>query len=193
MGAFVRKLVEDIRQIVRQGSVEAASIDQLEQLVAISIPRLQRSRLCTEGLKPGRYLCYRDADYGFVVMLLVWGPGDMTAIHDHGVWGVEAVLKNTLKVIDYCASEENPQPLESKIITAGAVMHNLPPARDVHKVEHYAGEGAVSLHIYGREMTNNRQFIPGVGFKSCSLGCRDLCSDLKRDFEPDVQSHAAHL
>jgi hypothetical protein len=55
------------------------------------------------------------------------------------------------------------------------MLYNLPPSRDVHKVQHGKGdESAVSLHIYGREMTGNRMFVPGEGFRSCCLETRVL-------------------
>ena len=107
-------------------------------------------------------------------MVLVWGKGDGTPIHDHGTWGVEAVLLNALKVTQYSPSEENPEPLGSFVAGASYVMHNLPPDRDVHRVEHHSGDAARSLHIYGKEMTGNRAFYPGEGFKVCKLECRDL-------------------
>lgn len=178
----MRRLVEDIRQALSQGPVSRATVQTMESLVASAVPRLQATSLCKDPPRPGRYLCYRDPDFGFVVMLLVWGPGDGTAIHDHGVWGVEAVLKNSLRVTTYCNSEVNPQPQHALVIEAGAVMHNLPPDRDVHKVEQHGESSAVSLHIYGREMTNNRQFVPGEGFKACALQCRDICGELKSTF-----------
>lgn len=192
----MRKLVEDVREIVATGNVDRTAILRLEQVLSLAVPRLQVSRLCTEKLSPGRYLCYRDPDFGFVVMVMVWGAGHGSAIHDHGTWGVEAVLKNALRVTNYTGCEVNPQPTGDMVIGPGEIMHNLPPDRDVHKVEHPgAGESAISLHIYGREMSGNRQFVPGEGFKSCKLPCNDLCTELKAMFSlgdlPPPSRHTA--
>lgn len=179
----MRKLVEDVREIVATGDVDRAAIGRLEQVLSLAVPRLQVSRLCTEKLKAGRYLCYRDADFDFVVMLMVWENGGASSIHDHGTWGVEAVLKNALRVTTYTGCEVNPQPTGDILVGPGDIMHNLPPDRDVHKVEHPGrGDLAISLHIYGREMSGNRQFVPGEGFKSCKLACQDLCGELKSMF-----------
>jgi len=174
----VRRLIDDIRATIKGGDVGPEKIAQIESRVKEALPRLQASRVCTQTLSPGRYLCYKDPEYGFVIMVLVWASGDGTPIHDHGIWGVEAVLRHSLKVTNYSQNETDPQPLDTLIVAAGAIMHNLPPARDVHKVEHNSGDLAVSLHIYGREMTNNRSFVPGEGFKACRLECRELKLDL---------------
>ena len=170
----MQRLVEDIRQVVAKGPVDRDAIATLEDRVREALPRLRQEGLGRDPLKPGRYLCYRDADYGFVVMVLVWGQGDKTPIHDHGIWGVEAVVKNALKVTNFDESETDPQALGSLVLSEGAVMHNMPPARDVHRVEHYAGDQAVSLHVYGKEMTGNRSFFPGEGYKCCQLMCQVL-------------------
>jgi predicted metal-dependent enzyme (double-stranded beta helix superfamily) len=168
----MRSLVEQIRAVVAKGPVDAAALETLQDVVRGAIPRLAKTSICTRDLAPGRYLCYRDADFGFVVMVLVWGDGSGTPIHDHGTWGVEAVLANALRVTTFCDSETNPQAQCTSIVKQGDVMFNLPPARDVHRVEyckeHSVGR-AVSLHVYGREMSGNRMFVPGEGFKCCAL------------------------
>jgi predicted metal-dependent enzyme (double-stranded beta helix superfamily) len=180
---MVQRLVQELRQVVADGPVGHPEVVRIESLVRASLPRLKACKLCSLPLKPGRYLCYKDPDFGFVIMALVWGPGLSTPIHDHGCWGVEAVLKSALRVTNYTEDEREPRPLDTLLAAEGAIMHNLPPARDVHKVE-YAGTGqgelALSLHIYGREMTGNRSFVPGEGFKPCRLdSCKLDIADLE--------------
>ena len=172
----MRQLVESLRGVLakRGSKVDQAALDEVKALVQEAIPRLQSTMLCQRAIKPGRYLCYKDPDLEFVIMCLVWGVGDATPIHDHGIWGVEAVLRSTLRVTSYTDCETNPRPVETCVCAAGTVIYNLPGDRDVHKVEHHSGDYAVSLHIYGREMTGNRMFVPGEGFKSCKLETRSL-------------------
>lgn len=170
----MRILIDGLRSVIAAGEVDVDAIAKMEKLVRNSIPRLQATCLCTKAVLPGRYLCYKDPQFGFVIMLMVWGPGDKTAIHDHGTWGVEAVLKNALKVTNYTECEVSPQALDTTVISAGMVMNNIPPSKDVHRVEHFSGDCALSLHIYGKEMTGNRSFIPGEGYKVCSLETKCL-------------------
>jgi predicted metal-dependent enzyme (double-stranded beta helix superfamily) len=179
----VRQLIQAVREVVAAGPVDLAAIQRIQDAVRESLPELQRASLCQRALKPGRYLCYKDADYDFVVMLLVWGRGDQTPIHDHGTWGVETVLKSALVVTQYDDDETDPHPVGTVTCDTGAMLYNLPPSRDVHRVQHPARPGhgngagdecAVSLHIYGREMTGNRMFVPGQGFRACCLETRVL-------------------
>lgn len=180
----MQHLIANLREVLadRCTEVDQAAIDRVRAVVAEAIPRLQHTMLCekagTAALKPGRYLCYKDPDYDFVIMCLVWGVGDATPIHDHGIWGVEAVLRSTLQVTTYSDCETDPRPLDSCVCAAGTIIHNMPGDRDVHKVAHHSGDYAVSLHIYGREMTGNRMFIPGEGFKCCKLEARSLIDEL---------------
>lgn len=176
----LRQLVQGLREIIgsTQGQpMDLTTIGRIEALVKSALPRIEKSCLCTQEYAPGRYLCYKDPDLGFVVMYFVWVPGNGTAIHDHGTWGVEAVLHNSLKITNYSSCEKNPVALGSFIAEKGAVMYNLPPDRDVHKVEHHSGDKAMSLHVYGREMSGNRSFFPGEGFKVCKLECRELTGE----------------
>lgn len=175
-GDFMRELVENLRAVLARKSpqTDAGAMDELKAVVKEAIPMLQGTMLCQRVIKPGRYLCYKDPDFGFVIMCLVWGQGDATPIHDHGIWGVEAVLRNTLRVTSYTDCESDPKPVETAVCVAGAVISNAPGNRDVHKVEHFAGDYAVSLHVYGKEMTGNRMFVPGEGFKCCKLETHSL-------------------
>ncbi len=176
----MRTLVDQLRSIVANKSVGESEIAEIKQALAHAIPRLKERGLCESPCKPGRYLCYRDPQYGFVVMILVWGPGDGTPIHDHGTWGVEGILRHHLRVTTYNTCEEKPEKTGEQVLGATAIMHNLPPARDVHKVEHASGDYAMSLHIYGSAMTKNRSFIPGRGYTETKLECITLeLPDLK--------------
>src|SRR5690606_31753542 len=143
---FVRILIDGLRSVVASGDVGESEIAKMELVVRNAIPRLQGTCLCTKPVPPGRYLCYKDSQFGFVIMLMVWGPGDKIAIHGHGTWGVEAVLKNSLKVTNFTECEVSPEPTDSMVISAGMVMNNTPPSRDVHRVEHFSGDYALSLH-----------------------------------------------
>lgn len=160
------RLIEQLQKVIAAGPVGEAQLSFLQEEVASAIPKLRAAvALRNQILRPGRFICHRDQTYGFVVMILAWGPGDGTPIHDHGIWGVEGVLEGALTVTDYNDSEVAPEPLLQKIIGPGATMSNLPPKRDVHRVQNCARGLSLSLHIYGREITGNRIFVPGKGFE----------------------------
>lgn len=163
------RLIEELRQVAANGPVGEAQLSFLQGEVALAIPKLRAAVALRGGiLQPGRFICHRDQAHGFVIMILAWGPGDATPIHDHGVWGVEGVLEGALTVTEYDDSEVAPEMQRQKIIGPGATMSNLPPKRDVHRVQNCARGLSLSLHIYGREITGNRIFVPGKGFETRS-------------------------
>lgn len=186
----MRRLVESLADIVAERcSVDDAVLDRIKLLVAGELPRLKNLlQVKASELGAGRYLAYKHPSCGFVVMILVWGPRDATPIHDHGVWGVEAVLQGCLTVTEYDDDLESPRPLLQHVFGPGAVMHNLPPDRDVHKVENSGSGLAMSVHIYGREITGNRQYVAGQGFQPAQLKQRLVPLALDQDLALDSQA-----
>jgi predicted metal-dependent enzyme (double-stranded beta helix superfamily) len=41
-----------------------------------------------------RRLMHKDPQGRFVIIVMTWGPGHGTPIHDHGTWGVVGMLRN---------------------------------------------------------------------------------------------------
>ena len=48
-----------------------------------------------------RHLLHKDQHNRFVVLALVWNPGQGTPIHDHACWGLMGILENSLREVDY--------------------------------------------------------------------------------------------
>ena len=174
----MRTLIDQLRQVVAAGNVGVDEIVRLQEIVRDSLPRMRSAGIQNMHEGPGRYMLYKDPDYGFVIMMLVWGRGDKTPIHDHGTWGIEAVLQDTIAVTSYTSCEVNPEEVAQIILPQGSVAFVLPPDFDRHVVEHYAGEQAISVHVYGKELTSSRCFVPGTGFKDTPLVTRTVQLDL---------------
>src|SRR5215210_3594430 len=97
---------------------EAAGLKDVEA-IAGRIKRTLESYIPDEGLrlpehfrqvKPdgyGRRLLYRDPELGFTAVVMTWGPGQRTALHDHsGIWCVEGVLEGGMEVSRFEMTEE---------------------------------------------------------------------------------------
>jgi predicted metal-dependent enzyme (double-stranded beta helix superfamily) len=173
----VRTMIEEIRRLLRQGAIDGAQIHEIQEVVMESLPDMV-SRLANRDYEPGRYLLYKDADFGFVVMMLVWNRGQATPIHAHGTWGVEAVIKNKVRVTNYACDKECAREIGSVVLPTGAVAYVLPPDADVHRVEHFGDQQAITVHIYGKELHENLVYIPGEGFKATPVSCNKLPDDL---------------
>jgi predicted metal-dependent enzyme (double-stranded beta helix superfamily) len=170
-------MIDEIRSLLRQGEVDGAQIHQIQEVVMESLP-LMVSKLAKRDYEPGRYLLYKDPDFGFVVMMLVWSRGQATPIHAHGTWGVEAVIKNCVRVTSYSCDEACAREVGSVVLPTGAVAYVLPPDADVHRVEHFGEHQSITVHIYGKELLENLVFVPGEGFRRTPVSVNQLPEDL---------------
>ena len=173
----MKTMIDEIRRVLQAGQVDGATIHEIQELVVDSLP-VMVNRLAARTYEPGRYLLYKDSDFGFVVMMLVWAPGQETPIHAHGTWGVEAVIKNHVRVTSYDCDTNVAREIGSVVLPVGAVAYVLPPDADVHKVEHFGSEQAITVHVYGKELLENLVFVPGQGFKGMPCSVTELPSDL---------------
>ena len=113
-----------------------------------------------------RRLLYRDPLGRYTAVVMTWGPGQGTALHDHaGIWCVECVVDGAMEVRQYDLIEEHgdtcrfdPQPpIEAGRGSAGCLI----PPYEYHTLANRRPDGAsVTLHIYGGEMTHCHVFEP---------------------------------
>jgi predicted metal-dependent enzyme (double-stranded beta helix superfamily) len=145
-----------------------------------------RVRLAEEAVTPcadgyGRRLVHRDPAGRYTVVAMVWGQGQGTPIHDHGdKWCVECVYRGEILVTTYDISSTSDSDrvsfelcgkTKASIGEAGALI----PPHDYHVIENHAPETAVTIHVYGGEMSGCNVFEPIEGselFAKCwkSLG-----------------------
>jgi predicted metal-dependent enzyme (double-stranded beta helix superfamily) len=170
-------MIEDIRRLLREGVVDGEQIHEIQEVVMESLPSMV-DRLAHRDYAPGRYLLYKDPEFGFVVMMLVWNRGQATPIHAHGTWGVEAVIKNRVRVTSYSCDNDVAREVGSVVLPTGAVAYVLPPDADIHRVEHFGSQQAITVHIYGKELLENLVFIPGEGFRPMPVSVNPLPDDL---------------
>jgi len=181
----MKQMIDQIRRVLQTGVttgrsplIDGPEIHEIQEVVTDSLPAMVGC-LSKREYEPGRYLLYKDKDFGFVVMMLVWNRGQATPIHAHGTWGVEAVIKNQVRVTSYACDDREAREIGSVVLPTGAVAYVLPPDADIHKVEHFGEGQAITVHIYGRELVENMVFIPGQGFKGMPMSVNKLPDDLE--------------
>jgi predicted metal-dependent enzyme (double-stranded beta helix superfamily) len=90
-----------------------------------------------------------EPDGSFSIVGLVWRPGQLTRIHDHVTWCTFAVIQGVeyeelfdadLNVIGRSANH------------VGDVSGFAPPG-DIHRVHNTGDETAISIHVYGTDVT----------------------------------------
>ena len=117
---------------------------------------------------PGHYarrLLWRHAQLGVSAVVMTWGPGQATAVHDHdGMWCVEGVVEGEINVTRYdlLKSEANRYYFEQKgeIQALVGQTGSLIPPFEYHVISNPANSAAITLHIYGGEMETCAIYAP---------------------------------
>jgi predicted metal-dependent enzyme (double-stranded beta helix superfamily) len=114
-----------------------------------------------------RRLLYRDPDLGFTALVMTWGPGQRTALHDHaGIWCVEGVVEGELTVTRYELLDESQDGLchfaQKGCVhaSAGSAGALIPPFEHHVLANASADRVALTLHVYGGEMDHCSIFLP---------------------------------
>ena len=90
-----------------------------------------------------------EPDGSFSIVGLVWRPGQITRIHDHVTWCVFGVIQG---IEHEDLFDENLNLVGSSDNHVGDVSGFAPPG-DIHRVHNTAAETAISIHIYGTDVT----------------------------------------
>jgi predicted metal-dependent enzyme (double-stranded beta helix superfamily) len=157
-------LTAAIRRAVRSGGTWQETADR----VAAAL----RGRLPGPGLlSPGQlagdpdgyqtHLVHAEPDGSFSVVVMVWRPGQRTPVHDHVTWCVTGVLRGTeyeevfRLVPGGAAGRDQGDRLEQAAGNANPVgtVSGFAPPGDVHRVTNIGDTVAVSMHVYGTDVT----------------------------------------
>ena len=161
VGTFPEFLAAAIRRAVRAGGSWQDAADRVAAVLRRQLPGpglLTPGQLAGDPVGYQTHLVHAEPDGSFSVGVMVWLPGQQTPIHDHLAWCVTAVMQGTeyeevyapvpaaagqagaLRVI---ARNENP---------AGTVAGFAPPG-DIHRVTNSGAGTAVSMHVYGTDIS----------------------------------------
>jgi predicted metal-dependent enzyme (double-stranded beta helix superfamily) len=99
-------------------------------------------------------LLHTEPDGSFSIVALVWRPGQVTPIHDHVTWCVFGVVQGVEYEELFRLDEERGVLVESGVSTneAGDVSGFAPPG-DIHRVRNVGDETAISIHVYGTDVS----------------------------------------
>jgi 3-mercaptopropionate dioxygenase len=92
---------------------------------------------------------YVEPDGAFSIIGLVWRPGQITRIHDHLTWCVFGVIQG---VEHEELFDADLNPVGQSDNHAGDVSGFAPPG-DIHRVHNTGDATAISIHIYGTDVT----------------------------------------
>ncbi|HEX2643968.1 MAG TPA: cysteine dioxygenase [Thermoanaerobaculia bacterium] len=167
----VAPLIERLRQAVQLGDVEAithrikADLEAFIPAEGLTFPERFRN------VRPDSYarrLLHRDPELGFTAVVMTWGPGQRTALHDHsGIWCVEGVVEGEMEVTRYELEEgEDTAGLcrfavqDSIQAHAGSAGALIPPFEYHVLANPRPDRISLTLHVYGGEMDHCSIFQP---------------------------------
>jgi 3-mercaptopropionate dioxygenase len=184
--AVVDPLIERLCDAVRLGDIEAITQrikSDLESFIPAEGLRLPERFRRVKAASYARRLLYRDVQLGFTALVMTWGPGQRTALHDHaGIWCVEGVVEGEMEVSRYELLSEaadgrcrfvQRQQVAATAGTAGAL---IPPFEHHVLANAHADRPSLTLHVYGGEMDHCDIFEP-IGDGSYRRYCRSLSYD----------------
>jgi 3-mercaptopropionate dioxygenase len=118
---------------------------------------------------PDRYarrLLHCDPAARYSVVVMVWNLGQSTPLHDHaGLWCVECVYEGQVLVTSYDRVGE-PEGEKYRFRPASFVRAGfgdagaLIPPFEYHTMENASFERAITLHVYGGEMSWCHVYLP---------------------------------
>jgi len=157
LGGCPKFLAASIRRAVRAGGDWQETADRVAEVLRGQLPA--PSVLTNEQLEgdPARYqthLLHAEPDGSFSVAVMVWLPGQQTPVHDHLSWCVTAVLQGTEHEEIFAPASGRPglEVVARNDNPAGTVSAFAPPG-DIHRVSNAGAGTAVSLHVYGTDIS----------------------------------------
>ncbi len=170
--SFEQDLQERIRKISRRMKILLGNQEDF----------LTSEELAGKRDNYARHLVHADRKRKFIVVSIVWEPGQGTPIHDHGTWGVAGVVSNELGVTNYSRLDDRSREgyaelKESMHIIAppGTITHVLPPDEEIHSMQNKTSKTTVSLHVYGQEIYECNMFdIQNKTYKRYNLAMSNV-------------------
>jgi predicted metal-dependent enzyme (double-stranded beta helix superfamily) len=150
-------LVEGIRAATR----EHADWEHTAELVARELERsLPAAGILTPQERAGEpddyrcHLLHVEPDGSFSVTAMVWRPGQVTPIHDHVTWCVFGVIQGAEYEELYALTSDGRRlALVGRNRNDVGMVSGFAPPGDIHRVRNH-GEGvAISVHVYGADIT----------------------------------------
>lgn len=168
---YLHRFLTEILDVVERSKHESEQWDYLPQ-----IRRLVRQLITNSYWVQTQYLeacpqtgraimtLYDEIGYPLTIQNVSFAPGVSSPIHNHGTWGVVAVLKGQEKHRFWrpCNDTEFPSKIEptgEKIFLPGEIISFTPNA--IHSIEAIGEEPTVTFNLYGDSLPKSRfEFNP---------------------------------
>ena len=174
-GTCPELLTAAVRRAVRSGGSWPETADRVVAALRSRLPGpelLSPAQLAGDPSGYQTHLVHAEPDGSFSIVVMVWLPGQRTPVHDHLTWCVTAVLRGTeyeevYRLIPAEAPRGTPQEgdylqsIARNANPAGTVSGFAPPGA-IHQVTNIGDTVAVSMHVYGTDITRVRSSVRRV-------------------------------
>lgn len=165
----LEEFIERIGAAVGRNRSETETVTAVKEIVTESLGSkgwVPDRCLATVADCYARHLLYKDPAERFAIVVMVWGEGQSTPIHDHGgIWCVEGVYKGRIRVTRY----DQQGPVEGGVVRfrrgevidagMGATGALIPPVEH-HSIENPFDQAAVTVHTYGGDLSSCQVYLP---------------------------------
>lgn len=158
-------LIGAVRAVTQRRLSWEATADLVAALLREHLPSPQ---ILTSEQRYGDPLGYRchllhaESDGSFSVVALVWRPGQATPVHDHVTWCVAGVIQGTEHEERYALRDDGWLEEAGRSVSAVGDVFGLAPPGDIHLVRNDGTQTAISLHIYGTDVSRLRSSVRRV-------------------------------
>jgi predicted metal-dependent enzyme (double-stranded beta helix superfamily) len=149
-------------------AITAAVKADLEQVLSTRALRLPAQFIQPRPDSYARRLLHRDPAGRYTAIVMTWGPGQGTAVHDHGgLWCVEGVVDGDIAVTQYRVEAEadgfyRVTPIGALLAGTGSAGCLIPPT-DHHVLANARPSAAsITLHVYGGDLDDCKVFVPAT-------------------------------
>lgn len=169
MDAGLTDLIERLDRAVDEPTPERITRrikSELEDVLGRGVLRLDPRFKATRPECYARRLLHQDPKARYSAVVMTWGPGQGTAVHDHGgLWCVEGVVEGEMRVTQYDVTREGDgfrvaavgAPVSAGVGSAGRLI----PPTDYHVLANASPDAtSVTLHVYGGNLDDCRIYTP---------------------------------
>jgi len=149
-------LVDEVRAMVDRHTDTARTASLVAEVLGRHLPTVDLLTTEEQAGDPTTYqshLLHVEPDGAFSIVAVVWRAGQLTPIHDHVTWCVVGVLQGVeQEELFACPTGEYLVRVGDNANSTGSVTGFAPPG-DIHRVHNPADGTAISLHIYGTDIS----------------------------------------
>jgi 3-mercaptopropionate dioxygenase len=149
-------LISSVRAVTRDAGTWAQTAEQVADQLRLSLPGpeiLTAEQRYGDPLGYRCHLLHAEPDGSFSIVAMVWRPGQATPIHDHVTWCVIGVMQGTEHEERYRLRSDGWLEQDGTADSHTGEVTGLAPPGDIHRVRNNGTETAISLHVYGTDVS----------------------------------------